>query len=185
MPIIFKYDEGNELLSTKGYEAKDEDALGWVMQEFCKDYSFNFDECKFFWWPEDEDVVELDEMLFPYQTKTAGGTVMKTDQIQTVYAFGPKIPALEPKREPHMRHKEFKTRHAKIPALEPQRGPQRGPELEVLDYIGVKELWVDEEAMRYKRPKVLTPLFRGHGETSQSYHWHAPLRGHGDETQAC
>jgi hypothetical protein len=172
MPIIFKYDEGSELLSAEGYEAKNEDALGWVMQEFCEDYSFNFEKCKFFWWPEDEDVVELDEMLFPYQTKTAGGTVMETDQIHTVYASGPKIPALEPKR-----------------------GPQPGPALEIFEYIGTKEMYMHENQakidrdMRHKEFKAShairagpgkattdttgTPLFAGMGKKLKPAETHA------------
>jgi hypothetical protein len=67
-------------------------------------------------------------MLFPYETKTAGGMVMKMDQLQEVYAFDPKIPALEQKRE-----------------------PQPGPALEIFEYIGTKEMYMHENQAKIDR----------------------------------
>jgi hypothetical protein len=124
MWIKFQYDKGDEQCE-QDWETTQGQVVGYLMDEFCKEHSFDFDKMRFLYSSGGATVVDLDPYSFPSQI-LVGGTVVKTDETLQVLAFDPKIPALDPKR-----------------LLRP------GPALEI--FGATKELWVDtEEAKKIK-----------------------------------
>ncbi len=96
MWIKFQYDKGNEQCE-QDWETTAGQAVGYLMDAFCEEHSFDFDKLRFLYSSGGATVVDLDPYSFPSQI-LVGVTVVKTDETLTVLAFDPEIRALDPKK---------------------------------------------------------------------------------------